>query len=91
VSYASAFGDDVATVAPAPAPEPVAARTPPYSRQALAILGITALPWLPPVAGAALGKRFSSEHGVLWGALIGFGISFLGIRQTLKRTGGTIT
>lgn len=81
------FGADVA----APVDTGVTARTPPYNQQALALMGVTLIPWLPVVAGMLLGDRFGDRNGRLIGGSLGFGFSFLVLRQIAKNTAGTIT
>lgn len=89
------FGAD--TEGPVPATEAretmpsVADRTPPYTQQALSLMGIAALPWAPVVLGAWLGDRALRDNGKLWGAAGGFALSFFTIRHFTKKLGGAIT
>lgn len=87
MSY-SGFGD----VSPTP-DSTVAARTPPYSRMTASLMVVTAIPWAPVAAGYLLGKRFGEEDGAapVWGAIGGFMLSFLVLRQILVKNAGTIT
>ena len=82
---------------PVPAPVPTAERaptvadkTPPYTRTALSIMGITALPWIPVFAGSWVGGKMS-DSGKAWGALGGFAFSILVLRQIEKQMSGVIT
>ncbi len=67
----------------------VAARTPNYAGQALAIMGVAAVPWIPVFAGGYVGDRLGIGKG--WGALAGFSISFLVLFSAAKSMGGNIT
>lgn len=66
----------------------VAQRTPLYSLQALSLMGVAAIPWIPVAAGAYIGKRYGSQG---WGALAGFALSFLVLRHTAVKLGGNLT
>ena len=70
---------------------PVGDRTPPYTRQALSLMGVAAIPWVPVVAGAWIGDRTVRENGKLWGAAAGFTLSFLTLRYYTKKFNGGIT
>lgn len=84
------FGADGSPVPVTPAAVPVSTTTPPYSQQALALMGVAALPWIPVVAGAWIGNKLIDD-GKIWGALGGGLISFLVIRHSLKQLGGAIS
>jgi len=71
--------------------EPASARRPPYALSALALMGVTAIPWVPVAVGAWLGGRYSAEHGKLVGGAVGFLISFLTLIHVNKQMGGQIT
>jgi hypothetical protein len=78
--------------APTPAPDPgVAARTPPYTTQALGLLAVSAIPWVPVAAGTWIGDQTEAEHGRAIGAAAGFLVTFLALRHFIKKTAGTIT
>ncbi len=83
----SSLGVDTPVPATEQAPT-VAQKTPPFTQQTLSLMGVAALPWVPVVAGAWIGKKYDSEG---WGALVGFGFSFLVIRTTMKKLAGAIT
>ena len=53
------------------APTTVARKTP--SQQALSLMSLAALPWLPVAAGAWVGDKYGKKG---WGALAGFSVSF---------------
>jgi len=91
--YGRGFGADVAPV-PVPVEEQmptVADKTPSFTKQSLAIMGVTALPWIPVVGGAWLGGKTDNENGRFWGAAAGFAFSFFTLRYIAKRTAGNIT
>lgn len=84
----SSLGVDTPVTPEAPANEPPSARTPHFTQQALSVMSVAALPWIPVAAGAWVGDKYNSKG---WGALIGAGFSFLVIRATLKQLAGNIT
>lgn len=87
MSYRGVGEDTVAETSP----ENVGNRTPPYTRQALAIMGVTALPWLPVVTGAWVGNKALRKNGKLWGAPGGAVVSFLVIRNFTVKLGGSVS
>ena len=69
----------------------VADKTPPFTRQALSLMGVAALPWVPVLAGAWAGDKILDKNGKTWGAAGGFAVSFLAIRHFMKKWAGAIT
>lgn len=70
---------------------PVAARTPNYTGQAVAFMGIAAVPWIPMLAGAWVGGKWDGDDGKYWGAATGVLFSLLTLRYIAKQTAGVIT
>ncbi len=69
----------------------VANKTPPYTQQTLAIMGVAALPWIPVALGSYVGDRALNKSGRLWGAAAGLAVSFFTIRHLTKKLSGAIT
>ncbi len=93
MSYYTGVGaetDAAPAVVPAQAPT-VAQKTPSFTKQSLAIMGVTALPWIPVVGGARVGGKVNHEDGRFWGAALGFAFSFMTIRYINKQMAGNIT
>ena len=83
------FGDDaVPAVEQAPT---VAQKTPSFSLQALALMGVASIPWVPVVGGAWIGGKVDHEDGRFWGAAAGFAFTFMTLRYIAKQTAGNIT
>lgn len=81
--YHIRLGDTAATV-PAAEPAPISGSPVIVAAQ---LMGVAALPWIPVLGGAWLGKRYWDDTGKWVGGLGGFALSVGILASTLRKIG----